>query len=153
MSKEKAILLLEEKGYSEITTRNIFTWFGKKAESCNFEFCLKSYALFFHIISDDGHIRFNTGSLNYNCLSENNISSLEESAILSYKIMSRFRGFKYYRLNSVVRKERWRIRRVVSNNGFTHKFMLDAKYGIRWTKYKEITTQNIEELYALVTAL
>ncbi len=151
MSKEKAILLLEEKGYYG-TPMGYSYWFTKKAESCDFYCQPSEKGLFFQCILN-GYIRFSIDNLNHNILSENSISSLEESAILSYKIMSRFRGFKYYRLNSVVRKERWKIRRVVSSNGFTHKFMLDAKYGIRWTKCKEITLQNIEELYALVTAL
>lgn len=151
MSEEKTILLLEENGYYEYTTHSSY-WFTKKAESGAFYISLKKNGFLFQCILN-GYIRFSIDNLNYSFLSENSISSLEESAILSYKIMSRFRGFKYYRLNSVVRKERWKIRRVVSNNGFTHKFMLDANYGIRWTKCKEITLQNIEELYALVTAL
>jgi len=151
MSEEKTILLLEENGYYEYTTHSSY-WFTKKTESGAFYIDLKKNGFNFQYVSN-GHVIFSFDNLNHNILSEKNISSLEESAILSYKIMSRFRGFKYYSLNYVVRKERWKIRRVISNNGFTHKFMLDAKCGIRWTKYKEITLQNIEELYSLVTAL
>jgi hypothetical protein len=151
MSKEKAILLLEEKGYYG-TPMGYSYWFTKKAESCDF-YCQPSEKGLFFQCDFNGYIRFSIDNLNYSFLSENSISSLENSAILSSKIVNTFHRFRCYCSCFVIRKERWRIRRVVSNNGFTHKFMLDAKYGIRWTKYKEITTQNIEELYALVTAL
>lgn len=153
MSKEKsnkAFHLLEERGYveKEINKEQCFIKTTDMGQFCFFNESYKESLFIFYVKS---YPHFILRDLDYDLISEKSILSLENSAILLSSIIEAFPNVRYKDNTRIVMRYMWRIRRVVSNNGTMHKFMLDARLSSRhWVKYKEITLENINEIKTLV---
>lgn len=161
MSKEKAILLLEERGYfKDNEYENGLFYFVKqvhlnvqnKKDVGNFTFCLGDNLINFSFCFSGGASISTIYGVDLSKLSDKNLSSLEDSAILISLMINTFRGIKNGDKNVVLKKNTWKMRRVVSKNGFLHKFMLDHKVdGCKvWVKREEITIENIDRIKQLV---
>lgn len=161
MSKEKAILLLEERGYfKDVEYGNDLNYFVKqvhlnvqnKKDVGNFTFCLGDNLIYFSFCFSGGASISTIYGVDLSKLSDKNLSSLEESAILISLMINTFREIKNSDKNAVLKKNTWKVRRVVSKNGFLHKFMLDRKVdGCKaWVKQEEITIENIDRIKQLV---